>query len=765
LPALFTVTIFVGSALLFLVQPMVARLVLPLMGGTPAVWNTCMVFFQALLLAGYGYAHAAPARLGVRRQALVHLLLLALPFVVLPISPSTALGAPDVAHPVVWLLGVLLLTVGLPFFVVAAGGPLLQEWFAATDHPSATDPYFLYAASNSGSMLALLAYPLLLEPTLPLAAQGRLWLGGYILLVLLMAGCALWLQFVPGPKAPPIPVTDASARLPLARRLRWLLLAFVPSSLLLSVTTYLTTDVAAIPLLWVLPLALYLLTFILAFARRGLLPLDLLLRWMPLVVLVLVLVLLSEATEPIGVLLGLHLLGLFWVSLACHGLLARDRPPVRHLTEFYLWLSAGGVLGGLFNAVLAPLLFRGIAEYPLVLVLACLLRPAAAEEAAGALKGAGQIPTSPKRKRGEPSPSLALRACQQRRARRLDVVLPLALGGLTAALVVGWQAYGLEPGPLSVAAMFALPLVLCYTFLERPVRFGLGVGALLLAGGLYHGVHGSSQLRVRSFFGVHRVTLDQTGKYRMLVHGNTVHGQQSLDPTRSREPLTYYHRTGPIGKLIALLQGDERLQRVAVIGLGAGALACYPEKGVHWDFYEIDSAVVYLACDSGLFTFWSQCPAELELILGDARLTLQARSAEQERYGLLVVDAFSSDAIPVHLLTREALAVYRNQLTDDGLIAFNISNRYLDLEPVLANLARDAGLVCLSQQDTRLTDAERAQGKAPSHWVVLGGRAALAKVIGKKGWGETDRRDGGPVWTDDFSNLLGVFKWSGGPGD
>jgi hypothetical protein len=768
--SLFALTLFVSAFLLFLVQPMVARMVLPLLGGTPAVWQTCMVFFETALLAGYAYALLAPRRLGARRHALVHLGVLLLPLLVLPLAIPAASAPADSSAPVVWLLSVLLLSVGLPFFALATSGPLLQRWFTETGHAAGRDPYFLYAGSNLGSLLALVAYPLLVEPYLALGEQSRLWSLGYLLLVVLTGCCAVavW-RAAPQEVQPTSEPVRGDTGLGWGRRLRWLLLAFVPSSLMLSVTTYITTDLAAVPLLWLLPLGIYLLTFVLAFARRPWLSPALLARWTPLVVLAVAVALVSEATEPAGVLVGLHLLGLFWVCLFCHSELARDRPPVRHLAEFYLWLAVGGALGGAFNALLAPVLFRSVLEYPLVLVLACLLRP-------------GQEGVA-----------------DSTRARRLDLFLPLALGLLTVGLVLGCQAFGqsvgLTPGPYSIAAMFALPAILCYTFLERPTRFALGLGALLLASGLYQGVHGRAEVRRRSFFGVHRVTHDPKGLYRLLVHGHTVHGQQSLDPKRAREPLTYYTRKGPIGRLFETLGDDQRLRNVGVVGLGTGAMACYARPGQRWTFFEIDPEVVDLATNSGLFTYWSNCAIEPDLILGDGRLSLARRD---DRFGLLVIDAFSSDAIPVHLLTREALDLYRSRLTADGILAFHISNRYVDLEPVLADVGAslEPPMWCLSQYDLDPSPEARDAGRAPSRWVVLGnGPNGIAQAVAAQGMAAPGTASGvvphavvslgvakfdpsaqprlkkarfGPVirdrppqppWTDDFHNLLWAIRW------
>jgi hypothetical protein len=734
LPALFAVTLFVSAALLFVVELMMARLVLPPLGGTPAVWNTCMVFFQALLLAGYAYAHVASKWLGDRRQAAVHLAVLLLPLLVLPVALPAGWTPPGESWPVPWLLAVLVVAVGLPFFAVSTSAPLLQRWFAATGHPSARDPYFLYAASNLGSMVGLLAYPTIIEPlSKGLAQQGVGWTAGYVLFVVLAAACA-WTLWRSGKVKESVRIEPAPA-IAWNRRLRWVLLAFVPSSLMLSTTTYLTTDIAAVPLLWVVPLAVYLLTFVLAFARRQFVTPEVLGRWLPLAALLVVLALLSEATEPVWVLMLLHLICLFWVGLFCHASLAADRPPAGRLVEFYLWLAFGGVLGGIFNALLAPLLFNSLAEYPLVLVLACALRPLPPEWQE-----------------------------EQTAARRwLDWALPVVLGLVSVGAVRLAQRMGLAPGPLSLGLIFGLPAVVCYTFLDRPLRFSLGLAALLLAGTLYQGVYGATLYRTRSFFGVHRVTLDPTHSYRLLVHGNTIHGQQSLDPARRREALTYYHRRGPIGKVFTTMDKVKPFKSVGVVGLGTGALCCYAQQGQRWTYYEIDPAVEEIACHSGYFTFWQDCidltGVVPKVVPGDARLTL-ARA--EEKFDLLVIDAFSSDAIPVHLLTHEALEIYRAHLNKGGILAFNVSNRYLDLESVLGDLAAAASprMACKGMENLSLSDSDKRGGQSPSHWVVLAERAeTLDPLPNEAPWGDIKGRPGRRIWSDDYTNLIGALKW------
>jgi hypothetical protein len=740
---LFASTLFVSAFLLFCVQPMMAKMILPLLGGSPAVWNTCMVFFQAALLAGYAYAHGATARPGLRVQIALHVGLLSLPLLLLPvaIARDAVESLPHQANPVLWLLGVLLVSVGLPFFVVSTSAPLLQRWFAGTGHPSAQDPYFLYGASNLGSMLALLGYPTLVEPHLSLEQQSWLWAAGYGLLVMLTLGCmaALWRARVACPQGrgmpppnpdkglPPLP--GPSGRLTVGRRLRWVALAFVPSSMMLAVTAYLSNDIAAVPLLWVIPLALYLLSFVLVFARRPIVPHAWMVRTLPLLAASSTVLILVEAPGPILMLVMVHLLTLFVAAMVCHGELARDRPPAEKLTEFYLWMSVGGVLGGVFNTLVAPLVFSRVVEYPLAVVLACLFRPRTVSD------------------RDSP------------RSRRLDLALPLALGALTAGLVLGVQALGLKPSIAVLLLLFGLPVLLWYSTLHRPVRFALGIGAILLAGALYPGIHGHLLYRERSFFGVSRVAVAPDGKYRLLVHGGTVHGRQSLDPARRREPLAYYHRSGPIGQVLEVVQEGGARRSIAVVGLGTGSMACYAEPDEQWTFYEIDPVVEQIARDPNYFTFLQDSRAgKLEVVLGDARLRL--REARDGEYGLIVLDAFSSDAIPVHLLTREALGLYLSKLAKGGMLAFHISNRYLDLKPALGGLARDAGVVAYARGDLDLSSEDVESGKNASQWVVMARRKAdLSKLVADSRWQPLRGRRGTRVWTDDFSNILSALKW------
>ncbi|HZT58506.1 MAG TPA: fused MFS/spermidine synthase [Pyrinomonadaceae bacterium] len=771
---LFAVTLFLSALLLFWVQPLVGKMLLPLLGGTPSVWNTCLLFFQSALLAGYAYVLASTRKLSTRAQAVLHVALLVAAAAALPAAFVGAASNDPTASPVAWLLKTLLLTVGLPFFALSASAPLLQKWYSQTRAASASDPYFLYAASNAGSLAALLAFPTLLEPNLTLGQQARAWSLGYLALVLLVVVCACAalgslshsLKDKARDDAQAVGETRAtnrvvSERLTLGRRMRWVLLAFAPSSLVLGVTTYITTDIVAVPLLWVVPLALYLLSFVLVFARRQLLSRHLLTRALPGAAVLVVLVYLSGATQPAWFLILFHLAFLFAAAMVCHGQLANDRPAARHLAEFYLWLAVGGALGGLFNAVVAPLVFNSVVEYPLVIVLACYLRPAFRRER-GQLLG---LRLGARKARGEDEDEN--RAVEdvgeadtgEPRADWLDLLPPLCIGVLAAALAL--VVTNVEMKTVErVAVSLGLPLFLLnYFFAPRPLRFAVGVGAVMLASAFFSGSSGRTLSAERNFFGTVRVieAEGRSGWSHYLRHGSTLHGRQFTDPTRECEPLTYYHRAGPLGSVFSAFDAKPDTARgVAVVGLGAGTSAAYSRAGEAWTFYEIDPAVVRVARDPASFTYLSKCAAApVAVVLGDARLRL--RDAPASAYGLIVLDAFSSDSVPAHLLTREALALYLSKLAPGGVVAYHVSNRSLELERVVGGLAADAGLVARVFADK---EYDPDAGRDPSTWCVVARKEEdLGALATDARWQPLDARGYKlELWRDDFSNVVTLFK-------
>ncbi len=727
LTLLFAAALFLGSGLLFLLEPMFGRMVLPLLGGAPAGWTTCLLFFQFTLLLGYLYAWATARYLTPGAQLGVHALVLISAFVVLPIGISPQWAPPAATSPAAWLLVLLAVSIGLPFFAVATTSPILQHWFSHGEHPEAKDPYFLYQASNLGSIAALLSYSALVEPTFGVRTQSIGWAWTYLGYAALVGVCALKTHTASrNRQRSGIPETVAATPLPSWRRqARWLALSAVPSSLLLGVTSYITTDVAPVPLLWVIPLVLYLLTFVLTFARRPLVPRNFVVLALPIVVLTQVTTISVDATSPAWLLVPLHLLAFTFIGMACHRELADDRPARDHLTLFYLWLAIGGAIGGLFNAIVAPEIFATPLEYPLVIVAACFLKP---------FRVPGRLTSAPIR----------------------DLVAALALGAIAVGLflavpkIPGGSAY-----PVQIATAVVIALV-CLGFSGRPIRFGLGVAAMLLASTVRPSPFGEIEHVERSFFGVHRVTIDRANNLRLLYHGSTLHGAQSLEPGREHVPLTYYTRQGPIGQVFNAFHGPGP-GSVAVIGLGTGTLSSYAEPGQKWVFYELDPAIVRLAGPSGFFSYLRECKARPRVVVGDARWSLAHASADV--YDLIIVDAFSSDAIPVHLLTREALRVYLSRLSADGIIAFHISNRYLALERPVADLARDAGLSCVWRAEPRLSEQDEELGYSSSDWIVLTRRAeGLSELTGADGWTEVP---GKPerIWTDDYVNTFSVLHW------
>jgi hypothetical protein len=893
-PLLFAATLFVSAFLLFLVQPMIAQIILPLLGGTPAVWNTCMVFFQAALLAGYFYTHSATTYFPVKRQTLVQGVLLILPLALfmLPFSIGNWTPATEV-NPIWSVLYILLLVVGLPFFVVATSAPLLQRWFSSTGHSSAKDPYFLYGASNLGSMLALLSYPFVFQRIFELPELARVWTIGYAALIVLVGICAFVVWRAPRVATIPVPATEnmpvtvpttqsqqsitrrtgrqrakpvfAATVAPVAtamegkltwlRRLRWTGLAAGPSSLMLGVTAYMTTDIAPIPLIWIVPLTLYLLSFILVFSRwplpwTGSAKVQTLIRAHALVSLILgatavfmwelswfwisllgayvlafvVLFLfcpglgngfphrmLAYIQVPVTVLLGVfaffawdvpfgwiipvglfllpssvlfarwpivplkatphqlfvylqpiavlslgmiafgawtsspmpgivgNLLAFFTCVMVCHGELARDRPSARHLTEFYLWMAVGGVVGGLFNGLIAPVVFKHIIEYFVVLILVLFLRPQT------------HFWTWV---RGKPEPG----DDHSWEEYLLDIGYAACLGLLAYALLklslskTFWRPAGDSSESYDLARYLwdkyesvfkmerrdaytwarwtelllieGIPAVICLAFAGRPLRIGLSViGLVLINFFMLYGTETDYIYQNRSFFGVQRIRRDESkyGTYNVLIHGSIDHGRQNIDPAVRDRPISYFFPSNPCGQVITQVKEMESNPPYAVVGLGTGTLASYANKGQVLHFYEIDPAVLRLSePPEGQETyFWYLQDArkrgvDLTVKLGDGRLRL--KEAPDHYYQVIVLDAFSSDAIPVHLMTKEAIKLYLSKLKEDGILIFNITNRYVELAPVLSDLARDSGLICLEQGDDY--DARQPE-KFSTDWAIM----------------------------------------------
>jgi hypothetical protein len=959
----FAVTLFVSAFLLFLVQPMIGKMILPALGGTPQVWNTCMVFFQMALLAGYAYTHTISSKLKLRQQLVVHCIMLAVPFIILmPGGPFNITGfvPPPGANPIGYTLWFLLRIVGLPFFVVATSAPLLQKWFASTGHPAAKDPYFLYAASNVGSLLALLAYPIFIEPYVRLRgidpqthemvffSQPWVWTIGYVVLALLVIGCASMVWAAPpsvhvagagtaasgagaavqepavkeqvaaetaiktpaavgggarstaikkGSKqkkplppltrrepTPPPAALDEAKRLEAVtpwRRVRWVLLAAVPSSLMLGITTYITTDLSPIPLFWLIPLTLYLLSFILVFSRWPVVwtgqPHTVMVLAQPVVLALLIvgLALLGDIQE-VRLRVFLCVLAFFVTTMVCHGELAKDRPGTKHLTEFYLWMSVGGMLGGMFNGLVAPLIFTGVWEFPLALFAACLVRPVLKDggwaDTWFATNFAKPVPGAPAPK---PGPGRHVRKGHPEETpqlhRTLDIVLPLGVLILVAVLGLGLRstlATMFNNAGAALVVALGVPLAIACFYYARPLRFGLAIGAVLVVQGLMESRGEAIWYSDRSYFGILRVLQDANdlGAYTSLRHGTTLHGQNFRrpdekkfwgDPAKdwSRYANTYYHRFGPAGVVmekfnwfpgpqntywadfrmptsIVGLGGDALSQLVnvwseppyAVIGLGTGTMASYARYGQHCHYYEIDNHIRRLS-ESVMYKDGRPCftyvqdakdpkerGASVWILMGDARLkmadpyltfeeareklkidpaALTGNSPEAEKlrtkvreetggpehfYHMMVVDAFSSDAIPIHLLTKEAVEMYFKHLDERGILCVHTSNRHIDLVPVVADIATSLGYaykrghdeVSKEYQDrrSRIRDP-RDDGHSSSEWVMVARKPEyLAHLEAPPGYDEgtlgqywtTPGTQGRFIWTDDYSNVLSCIR-------
>ena len=727
----YTAAIFVSALLLFSVQPLFTKMVLPRLGGSPAVWSVAMVFFQSLLLAGYAYAHYLMQIQNRTLPVAIHLGLLLLALLSLPLSIAGGWGEPPTSGYAFWLLGLFAVSIGLPFFALAANNPLLQAWFVRTGHPGGPDPYFLYASSNIGSFLALLSYPVLLEPMFTLSTQNLIWTCGYGLLIVLIGACGVLLLRSPASAAVDVLAkNDDAPAPPWALRARWIFLAAVPSGLLIAVTAHISTDVAAAPLLWVLPLSLYLLTWVLVFQSRPLLPHKWMLMAQPLAIAGVIVLLAVGGEQNLLLMLGGNLLCFFVIAMACHGELARTRPAAKYLTGFYVALSFGGMLGGLFAGVIAPFAFSWIAEYPILLALAALCRPPGGAELLPRwgrwywliLAVAAIALIVPSYSNGEIMVWLD--------DHRVRVIGAIAILAAFLALVLNanrWKIFA--------AVTLALVLIRAYPSDDGRVE------------------------TVRSFFGVHKIVVTPHGQYHVLMHGTTIHGAEKFQnddgtPLTGRpEPISYYHKDGGIGQAItAVRERKGSPLRVAVIGLGSGTLACASEPGEVWKFFEIDQSMVDTARDPKYFTYIQSCEPDLKPVIGDARLTF-AKEADGI-YDLIIVDAYSSDAIPIHLATREAMKIYRDKLAPQGAVVMHVSNRHLELSSVVVSIAAANDLKSWVYSEDSNRDSEYI---FPTSVVVCArAEADVGKLDSSDQWELTEADPNQRVWTDDYSNVLGA---------
>jgi len=732
--SLFISALFLSAFLMFAVQPLFSKMVLPRFGGSPSVWTVALFFFQAALFVGYLYAHALMRWFIPKHAVIVHVCNLLVAAIFLPIGIAEGWSSPPDEGARLWLLGLFAVSIGLPFFALSGNAPLLQAWFSRSGHRHAKDPYFLYGASNVGSLFALLSYPILFEPNFTLSSQSELWSVGYMVLLILVAACSLLMLIQ---RRDPIASVDNRASIAALNismnaapawheRISWVGLAFVPSGLLVSVTNHISTDVAAVPFLWVLPLALFLLTFIITFQKRPIIKHPWMLAVQPTAIIVVVIsIALPKMSSNWLLLLAIHLLAFFIMAMVCHGELIRRRPSVKNLTGFYLWMSFGGMLGGLFAGLMAPQIFSSIVEYPLFAIASLLARP-------GIWK-------------------------KNEKRWSVEIFLGLILFAAYAVPNVFSVVNGSGDQKLMAIAVISALTVIIVVLRNQPARKLLFVICCAAFSNIVvlESFRGST---FRGFFGVYRISVSPDKAYRFLKHGTTIHGVERINNGPHARPakpemLSYYHLGSGFADVFSSLRSYKELKNIAIIGLGAGILACYKQHGEQWRFYEIDPLVIGIAADPNKFTFLSKCAPEAEIVTGDGRLALAKYTGNP--YDVIVLDAFSSDAIPVHLLTIEAIKSYLMQLAEDGVLIFHISNRNLSLAPVLSAAAAELGLSGLHRSDgINLNELDRARNKATAKVLILArSNSHFGNLPSHSKWKSLPnpiKR----VWTDDYSDIL-----------
>lgn len=721
---LFSLFVFVNAFLLFWIEPLFSKSLLPVFGGSPSVWTTAVFFFQLLVLLGYLYAHLVDRHLPVTGQWLAQLFLLAASLLLAPRAVAADAGAGDFhLGSIARQLLIMLSHLGLPFFTVCTFSTLVQRWYSRIPRASGRDPYSLYTASNLGSMAALLCFPWLFEPYLSSAGQLSVWrlgLLGLVLLLLVMGRSLL--------SRGATCVSSGAATVSPGWRLlgAWTLWAFIPSGMMLAVTTLISVDLVSFPLLWIVPLLLYLLSFVLAFSPRIAWRLPALQKAFVFSAVFALFVWLTEIERPLWLIVAIHLALLFLCSCFFHKRLQLSRPQAGNLTLFYLCLSLGGVLAGAFNSILAPVLFSTIFEYPLLLALALL-------GLAGSFRDYVEL-------------------FRHGRTRWLT----LAIAAIAFALTALSHQVRLEPFALWMILIFALPLLLSL-FLERtPAAMALGMIAVMLSSAWLVPLWGQVQLRRRNFFGTLSIVTEPERKLTKLFHGTTQHGIERFGAGADGQPLAYYHPSGPCGLIFRALYRDDGPKDVALIGLGIGSQLAYARSQDRWTVFEIDPDVIDVATDGRWFSYWRRCPAEKRLVEGDGRIRLGEQT--DGSYDLLVVDAFNSDTIPMHLLTREAFELYLKKLKPDGLLALHITNRNVDLSGPLQHLASALDLTAYFLLDSD----DSVEGKFMSHWMLLSrlDPAPRLKIgSGKLQVWRIPAVASPRPWRDDWNNLVGVIRW------